>query len=62
MVIYDALGRRVRTLASARYPAGVHEVRWDGRGDRGERVSSGVYYCRMRTGGEALSRAMVLIK
>jgi hypothetical protein len=41
--IYDALGRRVRTLVSGRLGARSGEVLWDGRGDDGRTLRVGVY-------------------
>jgi hypothetical protein len=55
--IYDALGREVATLASGEMPAGEHSVIWDASGR-----PSGVYYCRLVTGGNSLVRAMVLMR
>lgn len=31
-------------------PAGVYTVHWDGRGDQGQALASGVYLYRLRTG------------
>jgi hypothetical protein len=37
-------------------------VAWDGRGDRGERVASGVYFCRLLAGGSSVSQKVVILK
>ncbi len=47
--LFDALGRRVVTLARRDFVAGAHEVGWDGRGDDGRLVANGVYFLRLRT-------------
>ncbi len=47
LIVYDALGRRVRTLASGTLPAGRHTAQWDGRNDAGAPVGSGVYLYRI---------------
>ncbi len=62
ITVFDAAGRLVRTLESGNRPAGVHTVRWNGRGDGGETVSSGVYFYRMRATGFDETRKMVLLK
>ena len=59
--VYDAHGRRVRTLARGEWPAGDHSVEWNGRSDRGDRVSPGVYLYRMRAGTFQSSRKLVLL-
>ena len=45
--IYNAAGRRVRTLVDERRYPGRFVVRWDGTGDDGRPVASGVYFCQM---------------
>ena len=44
IAVYNVLGQRVRALVSQAQDAGLHRVRWDGRGDAGESVASGVYF------------------
>jgi hypothetical protein len=44
LVIHDTRGRRVRVLADREFPAGHHEVIWNGTSDDGNTVASGVYY------------------
>jgi hypothetical protein len=51
MSVFDATGAFVTTLTAGTYPAGVHEVRWNGTDDRGNRVGSGVYFCRLSARG-----------
>jgi hypothetical protein len=60
--VWSVDGRRVSTLArDRRFGAGVSEVRWQGRNDRGETVASGVYFVRIRTAlGEQVGRAVLL--
>lgn len=62
LAVYDHRGRRVRLLAQGAAAAGPHEVVWDGRDDRGQPVSSGVYCCRLTGGLLAASRKMVLLR
>lgn len=54
VVIFDARGRLVRTLLEEARSGGAYRIHWDGRGERGEPVSSGVYFYRV-TAGEATS-------
>jgi len=55
LAIYDAAGRLVRVLADGAYPAGEHAVRWDGTGEGGARVPSGLYLTRLSFGGRTLT-------
>jgi N-acetylmuramoyl-L-alanine amidase len=62
LVIFDLLGRRVRTLVATEQQPGQHHVLWDGRGDRGETVSSGVYLYHLRAGSSLMTKRMLLVK
>jgi hypothetical protein len=60
--IYDAAGRRVRTLIDGAVPAGHHSAQWDGTDDAGQRVASGVYFYRMETSSFTKTRKMLVLK
>jgi len=60
--IYDITGRKVRTLADHPFPAGVHQMVWDGRDERGAPVSSGIYVYRIEAGSYSNSHKMVLMR
>ena len=62
LAIHDALGRHVRQLRSAVLPAGDQSVTWDGLGDHGESVASGVYFYRIEVDSRAFVRKMVLLR
>lgn len=63
LVIYDAGGRVIRTLAEGSTSAGTHTVNWGGRDDEGRSVPSGAYFCQLRSAAniEAM-RPMLLLK
>lgn len=60
--VYDAAGRRVRTLVDGPRAAGTLRVRWDGRDDGGRQMSAGVYLARLQTQGRQESRKLLLLK
>jgi chitodextrinase len=62
LTIYDVRGARVRALVDGVVKPGRYSTTWDGRNDRGEHVSSGVYFYRLSTPARALTRKMVLLK
>ena len=62
LAVYDVDGRLVRTLAGGWLEAGERVVTWDGDDDRGGRVASGLYFCRLRVGDRTLVRKMTLLK
>lgn len=49
--VLDITGRRVATLASGSFPAGLHPLKWDGTGARGTPAAPGVYLIRVQTPG-----------
>lgn len=57
LTIYDSIGQKVATLIDAERPAGLHTVRWNA----GE-VSSGVYFCRIRTESGEQTIKMLLMR
>ena len=60
--IFDAAGRRVRTLVEGWAQAGVHRATWDGRDDDGREAASGIYLYRLRSGAYEQSHKMVLMR
>jgi hypothetical protein len=60
--IYDISGSRIRTLIDCREVPGKHSAVWDGRDDRGVAVASGIYFYRLQTQGEVLTRACSLLR
>lgn len=59
--VYDAAGRRVRTLDDPRGYAGLRRVAWDGRDDGGKRMAAGPYLIRFEAGGHMQSRKVMLV-
>jgi DNA-binding beta-propeller fold protein YncE len=60
--IYSVDGRRVRALAGGIYPAGIHQLAWDGVDARGGRVRPGLYFARLEAGGKTFTRTLVLMR
>ncbi len=62
VTIYNAAGRRMRTLGGGDEAAGLHEVIWDGRDDAGSRVRAGVYFYRMVAGEWHSERKVIVLE
>jgi len=62
VTIYDVSGRRVAILSDGVLPAGWHAVRWDGKDDGGQPVTSGIYFVQMRAGAFRQVIRLVLLK
>ncbi|MBT6628653.1 MAG: T9SS type A sorting domain-containing protein, partial [Gemmatimonadetes bacterium] len=62
LVLFDMLGRRVRTLLDAQLVAGPHRLQWDGRDDEGRAAATGIYFYRLTTPTRMLARKLMLIR
>ena len=60
--ILDLSGRQVRLLANERMSPGERQVLWDGKNDRGETVSAGVYVYDLIAPAFRASRRLVRIR
>ena len=62
VAVYDALGRRVRTLADGPLAAGAHALAWDGRTDGGAPAPSGVYTAVAEAAGAVARVRLTLLR
>jgi flagellar hook assembly protein FlgD len=62
IIIYDLLGRQVRTLINQTQDAGFKLVIWDATNDYGKPVSAGVYLYKIQAGEYISTKKMVLLK
>jgi hypothetical protein len=60
--IYNVLGQRVKTLLDEKRQPGKYEIVWDGTDERGNQVSSGIYFYRIEMDRIKEIRKMVLLK
>ena len=62
LIIYDALGRKVKTLVSEFKNPGYYTAVWDGLNDSGIKVNSGIYLYTLSSDKMFESRKMILLK
>ena len=62
LVVYDILGRHVKTLINTTQSAGYKSIKWNGTNDKGQTISAGVYFYQLQTSGYSKVRKMVLLK
>jgi hypothetical protein len=60
--VFAVNGAEVARLIDEKRPAGLHEVRWDGRDAAGRALASGVYFYRLEAAGRVLTRKLVLVR
>ena len=62
LVVFDILGREIRTLVNKKQEAGFKSVKWNGRNDMGQTVSAGMYFYRIQAGSFSKVQKMVMLK
>ncbi|MBD3235247.1 MAG: hypothetical protein GF330_00900 [Candidatus Eisenbacteria bacterium] len=60
--LFGVDGSLRRTLASGRHAPGEHRASWDGRDDQNRPVPSGIYFCRLRAGGQEARAKLVVVE
>jgi hypothetical protein len=61
LMVCDIGGRLIKTLIDNRQYPGSHRAAWDGRGEGGEEISSGIYFARLIVSGIELCRARKIL-
>jgi len=62
LLIYNSLGQLVYTVVEKELPAGSYNVKWDGRSERGDILSSGIYLYRLITDEKVLLKKLLFLK
>jgi hypothetical protein len=60
--VLDLRGHVVRHLVQGAFPAGTHEIKWDGLDDRSQPTASGIYFIELRSSQGRESRKVVILK
>ncbi len=60
--IYNIKGELVKILLSEKLQSGKHKITWDGRDNNNKEASSGIYFYRLHTAKNGLTRRMLLLK
>jgi subtilisin family serine protease len=62
LCVYDASGRFVRCLVEGMLEPGEYQTIWDGKDERGQKVSSGTYFLRYKMGDSHKIEKAVLVR
>jgi predicted outer membrane repeat protein len=62
IIIYDMLGREVKTLINQNQNAGYKSVIWNATNDNGKPISAGIYLYQIHAGEYMQTKKMVLLK
>ena len=60
--IFDVSGRLIKVLANGRHSPSYYSIKWDGKDNRGERVSAGIYFYRLETDGFKDSKKLIFFR
>ncbi len=60
--IINLSGQRIRILADNVFPAGVHDMKWDGKDTSQQETASGIYFARLVYPGNSLIAKMLKLK
>lgn len=60
--IFDVLGKKVKTLVHKHHRAGKYSVYWNGKDEKGNTLSSGVYLYILRVEGYMIVKKMIYLR
>jgi len=60
--IYDAAGRRVRSLVLEELQPGAHSIHWDARDAAGRMCNGGVYFAELRRGDDVQVVRLLILR
>jgi len=59
--IFDVTGRLIKTLIHEEKISGRYEIEWNRKDERGRKVGTGIYLCRLSTADNVKTRMMVVV-
>jgi pectin methylesterase-like acyl-CoA thioesterase len=62
LIVYDLLGKKVRTLLNGEQPAGHQTIEWNGLSDNNTAVTTGIYFVRMISGDFSAVQKVMMVK
>jgi hypothetical protein len=58
--IFSLDGRKIATLIDSEMQAGEHTVKWDGTSTNGQKLSTGIYICTLKTNSVIATQKIIL--
>ena len=62
LTITNALGQEVKRVLARTQNAGRHVAQWNGDDERGQRVSAGVYFIKLRAGARVVQQKVTIVR
>lgn len=60
--IYNVKGQRVKTIANFDVKGGNSQVSWNGEDDNGQKLASGLYFAKIESGNQSVTKKMLIMK
>ena len=60
--VFNIQGQHMRSLINDQKAAGSYSIHWDGRDENGTLVPSGIYFYKIKTDNQTISKRMILTK
>ena len=60
--ISNVMGETVRVIKNSNYNPGVYTIAWDGKNEFGQDLSTGLYFCTLKTDNFNNSIKLLLVK
>lgn len=62
IAIYNVKGQQIKSLSHGYQKEGTHQMVWDGKDQHGSKVSSGVYFLRLKLSEKTITKKMLMMK
>jgi hypothetical protein len=62
LIIYDLVGREIKTLINKYMEPGKYVINWNGRNNLDQTVSSGIYFMKLISGEKISSKRLIIVK
>ena len=62
LLIYDSLGEEIKHISMNNASAGINDIHWNGINEKGNKISTGVYFYLFKTNHDLISNKMIFIK
>jgi hypothetical protein len=62
LAVYNIKGQRTKTLVDETFRPDTYNIIWQADNDKGNKVSSGVYFIKLKIGKEILTEKVILLK
>jgi len=59
--IYNLCGQKVKSFVSTKQSAGDYSVNWNTDTDNGQKVSEGIYFCRINIAGQVKEAKIIVL-